>query len=229
LKSAVVIPTYNEAENLPELVAAIAEAMPELDVIIVDDNSPDGTGDVAESLGVAYVLRRAGKLGLGTAYVEGFTYALEQDYDRIGGMDADFSHPPDVLPALFGLLDEFDLGLGVRYVPGGGTKNWGLHRRILSRTANGVARVLLGMPVHDCTGAFRAFKREVLESIELSTIRSTGYSFLVEMLHRCVSRGFSVGEVPIIFEDRRHGASKMDRGEIIYGIMNLFRIRFRGQ
>jgi len=149
-------------------------------------------------------------------------------YGRIGGMDADFSHDPRLLPRLFGLLDTFDVGLGARYVAGGGTRNWGLHRRVLSRTANAVARHMLNLPAHDVTGGYRCYRREVLEAVSLETLKSEGYSFLVELLYRCVRRGFRVGEIPIIFEDRRMGASKLDRREIYQGVVNLFRLRWGG-
>jgi len=228
LKSVVVIPTYNEAGNIGPLIDAIQGAMPGLDIVVVDDNSSDGTAAIAERRVGVHVIRRPGKQGLGTAYVAGYKYAIGAGYDRIGGMDADFSHDPKVLPTLFGLLDSFDVGLGARYVPGGGTRNWGLHRRLLSGAANRFAKWMLHMPVHDATGGYRCYRRDVLEAIDLDSLRSQGYSFLVELLYRCVRKGYRVGETPIIFEERRAGASKLDRREIFQGVVNLFRLRFGG-
>ncbi|HOF39685.1 MAG TPA: polyprenol monophosphomannose synthase [Candidatus Hydrogenedentes bacterium] len=223
--SVVIIPTYNEAQNIQRLISAIQDACSALDIVIVDDASPDGTGELAASMEGVHVIRRPGKLGLGTAYVAGFCYALGRGYQRIAGMDADFSHDPSVLPALFALLDTADVGIGSRYVPGGGTRNWGLHRQILSRTANIFARFMLGLPIHDVTSGYRCYRREVLERIDLDTLASHGYSFLVELLYRSVQAGFSVAETPIIFEDRARGTSKMSLREIVGGIKNLFRLR----
>lgn len=227
MKLMVVIPTYNEAENIVPLVSAIHQHCPELDVLIVDDGSPDGTGDIAEKLPRVSVLRRPGKLGLGTAYVDGFNRAMAEGYDRIGGMDADFSHDPARLPALFSLLDNYDVAIGARYVPGGGTRNWGLHRRVLSRGANMVARTMLRFSAHDVTSGFRAYRREVLQSVDLASLKSEGYSFLVELLYRCEQKGYTVGETPIVFEDRKMGRSKLNKSEIWRGVTNLVRLRFR--
>ena len=223
--SVVIIPTYNEAQNIQRLISAIQDACSALDIVIVDDASPDGTGELAASMEGVHVIRRPGKLGLGTAYVAGFCDARGRGYQRIAGMDADFSHDPSVLPALFALLDTADVGIGSRYVPGGGTRNWGLHRQILSRTANIFARFMLGLPIHDVTSGYRCYRREVLERIDLDTLASHGYSFLVELLYRSVQAGFSVAETPIIFEDRARGTSKMSLREIVGGIKNLFRLR----
>ncbi|MCP4645876.1 MAG: polyprenol monophosphomannose synthase [bacterium] len=228
MKSIVVIPTYNEAENIQLLIKAIHKACPDLDVLVVDDGSPDGTAALAREMSGVEVLERSGKLGLGTAYVAGFKRVLEQGYERIVGMDADFSHDPKVLPALLELLDKHDVGIGARYVPGGGTRNWGIHRRLLSRTSNLVAKLILWMPVHDVTGAYRAYRRDVLERMELDTLRSEGYAFVVEILYRAHKNGATVGETPIIFEDRQRGASKISKSEIWRGITNLFRLRFGG-
>ncbi|HOD50962.1 MAG TPA: polyprenol monophosphomannose synthase [Candidatus Hydrogenedentes bacterium] len=224
--SVVIVPTYNEAENIERLIHAIRDAWSGLDVVVVDDGSPDGTGDKAAAIAGVHVIRRPGKLGLGTAYVAGFRYALEHEYARIGGMDADFSHDPARLPALFALLDKHDVGIGSRYIAGGGTRNWGVHRQVLSRSANAFARFMLGLSAKDVTSGFRCYRREVLENIDLDALASHGYSFLVELLYRCVQNGFSVGETPIIFEDRAQGASKMSMKEIWGGVKNLFRLRF---
>lgn len=223
MRTIVVIPTYNEADNLQPLVEAIRRAVPEIAILVVDDGSPDGTAALAKSLGVR-VIERPTKLGLGSAYVAGFTRALEEGYTHIAGMDADFSHDPAVLPALFALLDRFDVAVGSRYLPGGGTVNWGWHRRALSKGANWVARALLRMPLHDVTSGYRAYRREVLESIGLTELKSEGYSFLVELLFRCVQAGYRVGEAPIMFEDRRMGVSKLDKREIWRGATNLGRL-----
>lgn len=223
--SVVIIPTYNEAQNIQPLIEAIQGVCTGLDIVIVDDASPDGTGALAASMHGVHVIHRPGKQGLGTAYVDGFCYALERGYQRIAGMDADFSHDPSVLPALFSLLDVDDVGIGSRYVPGGGTRNWGLHRQILSRSANAFARFMLDLPIQDVTSGYRCYRREVLERIDLDALASQGYSFLVELLYRSVQAGFSVGETPIIFEDRARGASKMSYHEIVGGIKNLFRLR----
>lgn len=226
MRSIVVIPTYNEADNIALLIERIAQAFPALDIIVVDDGSPDGTAAIARDTGRAQVIQRAGKLGLGTAYVAGFSLALEQGYDRIGGMDADFSHDPAVLPGLFALLDSCDVGIGARYVKGGGTHHWGLHRQILSRTSNLFARTMLAIPAHDITSGYRCYRRSVLEAVELTTLKSEGYAFLVELLYRAHKKGFTIGEVPIIFADRQRGSSKINKSEIWRGITNVFRLRF---
>jgi glycosyltransferase involved in cell wall biosynthesis len=226
VKRIVIIPTYNEAENIADLVAAIREADAEWDILVVDDASPDGTGDLADQAGVE-VLRRSGKLGLGTAYKEGFTWALSRGYEAIAQMDADFSHPPAVLPQLAAGLDSADLVIGSRYVPGGGTRHWGIHRQILSRTANTVARVLLGIAARDVTAGFRCYRRDVLEAIDYPAMESDGYAFQVEVLYRCQNAGFRLGEVPIIFVDRQQGTSKMNAAEILGGVANLLRLRLR--
>ncbi|MBN2311492.1 MAG: polyprenol monophosphomannose synthase [Candidatus Hydrogenedentes bacterium] len=227
VRAVVVIPTYNEADNIEPLIRAIQHSAPGTDVVVVDDGSPDGTAALARALDGVHVIERPAKLGLGTAYIAGFTYAIERGYDRIGGMDADFSHDPAVLPALFALLDTCDIGIGARYVPRGGTRNWGFHRRALSRIANLVARLMLAMPAHDVTSGYRCYRREVLESIHLDSLKSQGYAFLVELLYRAFKQGATIGETPIIFEDRRHGVSKINKSEIWRGITNLFRLRFR--
>ena len=227
MKRIVLIPTYNEAENIANLVAAIREADSAIDIMIIDDNSPDGTGDIAEGLGVESVLHRPGKQGLGNAYKAGFKEALDRGYDQIGQMDADFSHPPDVLPKLFDGLADYDFCIGSRYVPGGGTKNWGIHRKLLSGYANHFARFVLSLKARDVTAGFRAHRREVIEGIDYATLESEGYSFQVEMAYRCEQKGYSVGEVPIIFADRELGTSKMSLREIRGGVANLLRLRMK--
>jgi dolichol-phosphate mannosyltransferase len=223
--TAIIIPTYNESDNietlakeimaLGDVTEAIAGAVA---IIIVDDNSPDGTGEIADELAKVYrsikVIHRPAKLGLGTAHIAGFKESLASGADRILTMDADFSHHPRYIPDLLAKNRDAQLVIGSRYVDGGGTLNWGLQRQILSKGANTFARLVLGLKAHDCTGAFRCYRREVLESIELDEIFSDGYSFMIEVLYKCQQRGWEIGEVPIIFEDRRHGTSKISRREI---------------
>ncbi len=215
---AVVLPTYNEADNLALLVRDLLALPAALHVIVVDDNSPDGTGRIADALARqeprVSVRHRPAKLGLGTAYVEGFRAALAQGADRVLTMDADFSHHPRYVPGVIALTRQADLGIGSRYVPGGGTLNWGVDRQLLSWAANMTARAALGFHVHDCTAGFRCYRREVLASLDLDAIRSNGYSFLIEMLYRVTQHGFRVAETPILFEDRRRGLSKISEQEI---------------
>jgi len=217
-RSLVVLPTYNEADNVLPLAAEILDVAPELDVLVVDDNSPDGTADlVAERMRTEQrlnLLRREAKLGLGTAYLAGFRYALDHGYDQVFTMDADFSHPPRYLPQMLEAMKRYDVVIGSRYVPGGGIENWPFHRLLLSRFANFYARVLLRLPVRDCTAGFRCYSAEVLETVEPFQIRASGYSFLEEMAFRVCRCGFEVGEIAIVFENRRAGSSKIDSLEI---------------
>ena len=230
-RGAVVVPTYNEADNIERLVAQILALNLDLHVIIVDDNSPDGTGEIADRLAAAdgrvQVIHRQGKLGLGTAYIAGFKKALSQGVPFVMSMDADFSHDPGHIPAMVQKGASCDLVIGSRYVKGGGTRDCTVLRRLLSRGANLFARIMLGLHAHDCTAGFRCYRRHVLEAIELDTIFSSGYSFLIEMLYRCQKKGFSVGEVPIIFVNRQQGASKISRLEIIKAIYTVLRLRWR--
>ena len=244
MKTAIIIPTYNESDNIEALVKEIlalrAGALTHLhlcsgealghatEIIIVDDNSPDGTGEIADELARTYqevkVIHRPAKLGLGTAYIAGFKKALALGADCILTMDADFSHNPRYIPRLVAKSEDAQVVIGSRYVDGGGTVNWGLWRRILSKGANTFARLVLGLKAHDCTAGFRCYRREVLESTELDKIFSDGYSFLIEMLYRCQQQGWEISEVPIIFEDRRRGASKISQKEIfkaLYTVLSL--------
>ncbi|MEN6478726.1 MAG: polyprenol monophosphomannose synthase [Anaerolineales bacterium] len=224
----VIVPTYNEAENIERLVTLILQQDAPLHVVVVDDHSPDGTGKLADRLAEqdprVSVIHRAGKLGLGTAYTAGFRQALSQGYGYAITMDADFSHHPRYLPGLLALMSQCDLAIGSRYVPQGGTEGWPLSRRFLSWGANLFARTLLGLHAHDCTAGYRCYRREVLEHIGLDTIFSSGYSFLVEMLTRCERRGYRVAELPIIFHDREAGASKISRTEITRSVYTVFRL-----
>ena len=231
----IIIPTYNEKENLGPLLEAVYEIRPDIHVLVVDDNSPDGTGQlVAEWAetpqyeGRLFLLRRAGKLGLGTAYIAGFRWALARSYRRILEMDADFSHNPRYLPELLAAAEEADLVLGSRYVPGGGVKNWGFWRRFLSRGGSLYARVLLGLPYQDLTGGFKCFRREVLETLDLGAVRSNGYSFQIELTYRAHCKGFKIKEVPIIFEDREVGKSKMSKNIFWEAVLMVWKLRMEG-
>lgn len=228
ITTAVILPTYNEADNLTALVQALLALPNDLTVIVVDDHSPDGTGELAEGLARetrrVLVRHRPGKLGLGTAYVEGFRTALAYGAARVVTMDADFSHHPRYLPNVIALTEAADLGIGSRYVRGGATLNWGLHRQLLSALANTLARTALQLPAHDCTAGFRCYRREVLEAIDLDSIRSNGYSFLIEMLYQVTRHGFHVAETPILFEDRRFGQSKISEQEIMLAAMTVVRL-----
>lgn len=217
-KTLTIVPTYDEIENIGRLVGRLHEEMPEADVLVVDDNSPDGTGRVVHELirddRHLFLLTRPGKAGLGQAYTAGFDWALKRGYDRILQMDADFSHDPAYAPILLKALDHHPVSMGTRYAEGGGTHGWGLFRRTLSRGGNFYARTVLGLPYHDLTGGFVAWKREVLERIDYDTVRSRGYAFQVEMKYRAHRAGFGIKEIPILFENRRFGTSKMS-GRII--------------
>jgi dolichol-phosphate mannosyltransferase len=217
MKATFVIPTYNEAENLEKLVSALfALPMPELSLLIVDDNSPDGTGKIADDLAVQTggrvdVLHRAGKLGLGTAYIQGFQHALSRGAEAVGQMDADFSHPIDKIPELAALLENCDFAIGSRYVPGGSLdENWPLWRKLLSGFGNLYARVILGLSIRDVTGGFKLWKAQTLRGMPLERVRSNGYVFQVEMNYIATRLGFHARETPIYFADRRWGQSKMN-------------------
>lgn len=233
----VIVPTYNEADNLDELLSQLLDLPTPIGAIIVDDNSPDGTGDMAErwaadNPGRVHVVHRPAKMGLGTAYIAGFKKAInELGAERILTMDADFSHNPRYIPDMISLSRTKHVVIGSRYVPGGGTRNCTQKRIFLSRVANVVARGLLGLKARDATAGFRLYRREVLQSIPLDEIFSSGYSFLVEMLFLCQRRGWQIGEIPIIFEDRRKGQTKISRQEILkaqYTVLRLFWRRLRG-
>ena len=239
-RTIVVVPTYDERENVGPLLAAVRASAPAADVLVVDDNSPDGTGDaveeVAADLGQIKLLRRPGKQGLGSAYRTGFAHALDEGYEVIVSMDVDFSHDPAVLPELLRLLDAgADAVIGSRYVPGGDTVDWPWHRRLLSRWGNRYTSLVLGLQVRDCTSGYRAYRAEALAAIEPGTTGAEGYAFLTELVRRLVGRGFRVMETPIVFRDRRHGSSKMS-GRIIvesmllvtgWGVRDLVRGRSR--
>lgn len=226
----VVIPTYNEHENIAALIEQVLQ-FARFRVLVVDDNSPDGTGALLQEL--AYneprlsLLSRPGKLGLGTAYIMGFRRALAEGAQFIFEMDADFSHDPVYLPQLLSATEtRYDLVIGSRYVQGGGTTDWGFVRQCISRGGNFYTNLILGLPIADSTGGFRCYRRQVLETLDLNMIRSNGYSFQIEMAYRTLQAGFQVGELPIVFPDRRVGQSKMSWRIVLEAIINVWRLRF---
>lgn len=209
----VVIPTYNEADNIRMITGRVRAAVPAIDLLVADDNSPDGTGGIADELALAddhiFVLHRPGKEGLGAAYKAGFAWAKDKGYDAVVEMDADGSHAPEELPLLLDQLKDHDAVLGTRYISGGSVHNWPVHRLLLSRGGNIYIRMALGMPFRDATGGYRAYRMPVLDAINVETIASTGYSFQVELAWRTYKGGFRMVEVPITFTEREHGVSKM--------------------
>jgi dolichol-phosphate mannosyltransferase len=211
----VVVPTYNEYDNLPDLIDRIRRAVPEADILVVDDASPDGTGKLADELAAGdpdvHVLHRLGKQGLGVAYVAGYGWGMGRSYQRFVQMDADGSHQPEQIRTLLDRLADADLVIGSRWVPGGSVVNWPRHRAWLSRGGNTYTRWMLDLPVRDATGGFRAFRRRTLDGLELGSVASQGYCFQVDLARRAVQAGFRVVEVPITFVERRYGDSKMSR------------------
>ncbi len=225
----VVLPTYNEAENLPTIVEQILSYGP--DILVVDDASPDGTGDLAEQLKQRLyprldVLHRPRKAGLGTAYIAGFKRALEQDYELILEMDCDFSHDPRHLPTFLERIETADLVLGSRYIRGGGTVNWSQQRKLISKVGSLYSRLILGLPYRDLTGGFKCFRRSVLESLDLDSVESNGYAFQIELTYRAHRKGFRIVEVPIIFQERREGLSKMSRAIVLEAMVKVWHFRF---
>ena len=220
------LPTYNERENLEPMVAALGAALGDDDVVLViDDNSPDGTGEIADRLAAdhdwVHVLHRARKEGLGPAYLAGFKRALDLGAELVMEMDCDFSHDPADVPRLTAATDDADLVIGSRYVPGGGTRNWGLVRRLISRGGSLYAQLLLGAPVRDLTGGFKCYRRGVLETIDLDAIHSKGYAFQIETTYRAIRAGFRVAEVPIVFVDRQVGGSKMSKAIVLEAVWKV--------
>lgn len=223
----VLLPTFNEKENLPAIVPAILAAAP-VDILILDDNSPDGTGTLADALAAqnprVQVVHRKERRGLGAAYLDGFARALEAGYEFIVEMDADFSHPPKDLPRLIDLAKQYDLVLGSRWVEGGGTKGWPLHRQLISRGGSLYTQLVLGERVRDFTGGFKCFRRKVLLALDLGDVRATGYAFQIEMTYRALKKGFVVHEMPFTFVERAKGASKMSGAivrEALFGVPRL--------
>ncbi|SDF58615.1 dolichol-phosphate mannosyltransferase [Methanolobus vulcani] len=234
----VVIPTYNEKENIQILVDKLIEIFNsnniQGNIVIVDDNSPDGTGKIADELAVYYkplvhVIHRSGKLGIGTAHIAGFKYSLDKlNADLIFSMDSDLSHNPEYLPDFVKLHNRgYDIIVGSRYVKGGGVKNWGLHRKIVSKGANMLASTILGIKINDMTTGYRCYSRNVLQKLDLDVIKSNGYSFLEEILYYCKRKRFKIGETPIIFVDRTLGSSKLSKNEMAKFFMTILRLRFQ--
>jgi dolichol-phosphate mannosyltransferase len=233
-RSLIVLPTYNERENIEPMVTAILGQSSDFELLVVDDNSPDGTGHIADQLvetfpGRVHVMHRAGKRGLGTAYIEGFLWALARDYQYVFEMDADFSHDPaDLLRLRLALTrDGADASVGSRWVANGGTRNWSFLRTFISRGGSVYARIILGVPVKDLTSGFKCFSRHVLERLDLESVGSNGYAFQVEMNYRCYRHGFRIAEVPITFVDRRVGKSKMGSHIVTEAMLVVLRLRVR--
>jgi dolichol-phosphate mannosyltransferase len=231
-RALVIIPTYNELNNLQLIVPLVLEQDPRIDVLVVDDNSPDGTGRAADAIAAGeprvQVLHREAKLGLGTAYLAGFRWALERDYEYVFEMDADFSHDPKHLPQFLAAVEDVDLVLGSRYLGGRVTVvNWPMPRLLLSYFANIYARVVTGVHLCDATGGFKCFRRRVLETIDLDAVHSNGYAFQIEMSTRAARKGFRIKEIPIVFVDRTDGVSKMSRAIVREAVWMVWRLRFQ--
>jgi dolichol-phosphate mannosyltransferase len=230
MKALVIIPTYNEIENLPRIVPDVLSRDVRLHVLVVDDNSPDGTGQLAdqmasESNGRVFVLHRERKSGLGQAYLAGFRWALEHDFDLMFEMDADYSHDPKYLPDFLKAIENADLVIGSRYISGVNVVNWPMSRLLLSYYANVYSRIVTGLPLRDGTGGFKCFRRRVLENIDLDRVRSNGYAFQIEMSFRAMKKGFQIVEIPIVFVDRQAGSSKMSKKIVREAIWMVWRLR----
>lgn len=226
------IPTYNEVENLKPITNAVLASTPEnIHILVIDDGSPDGTGKLADELAAGqsriHVLHRTQKQGLGPAYIAGFRWGFEQNFEQFIEMDADFSHNPKFLPAMLANLERYDFVIGSRYVAGGGTVNWGIMRKIISRGGSLYARMILGAPIRDFTGGFNGWHRKVLEGINLSSLEAGGYSFQIELKYRAFKKGFKSTEFPILFEDRRVGKSKMSSKIVIEALSLVPKLRFK--
>jgi len=231
LKSLVIIPTYNELENIKKITKTLFEMYPEINILVVDDNSPDGTGNFVKELtqkdSNVHLIQRSGKMGLGTAYVAGFKYMIDKKYDLAIQMDADFSHDPKEIKRFLEEIENADLIIGSRYITGVNVINWPMQRLLLSYFANIYTKIVTGLPLKDATGGFKCFRREVLEAINLDKIRSNGYSFQIEMNYKAWKRGFRIKEVPIIFTDRVEGTSKMSKKVVREAVTMVWKLRFR--
>jgi dolichol-phosphate mannosyltransferase len=236
MKTLIVIPTYNEAENIDGMIRSVFDHIPahmNVHILVVDDNSPDGTATIVESLIQQYfgqslfLMVRNGKLGMGTAYKEGFQWGLAKGYDLFIEMDADLSHHPAYLPDMIDHTHQHDVVIGSRYVPGGGVKGWGWLRKLISKGGSLYARLILGLPIRDLTGGFNLWKRKVLEKIDMNSVQSEGYAFQIELKYKAFRCGFSLGEHPIIFEDRRAGKSKMSKGIIAEAMLRVLQMKIR--
>jgi dolichol-phosphate mannosyltransferase len=230
VRALLIVPTYNEVDNVERVAREFLAPVAGTDLLFVDDASPDGTGEVIDRIRRdeprVHVLHRAGKLGLGTAYIDGFRWALARDYQLVVEMDADFSHDPRYLPALIGAAKSgADVAVGSRYVEGGGTVNWGLGRQVISRAGGRYARTILGLDVKDMTAGFVCYRRSALEQIDLGAVRSNGYSFQIEMKYRAHLAGLRIVEIPIVFEDRRVGQSKMSRAIVMEALWMVWKLR----
>jgi dolichol-phosphate mannosyltransferase len=230
-KTLVVTPTYNEADNIERLINAVLSQDPSVESLIVDDNSPDGTSKIVEKLQQSnnriHLIKRAGKMGLGTAYVAGFKYAIENNYDYVMEMDADFSHDPNEIPNFLKSIKEFDLVLGSRYINGVRILNWPIRRLILSYGASLYTRIITGMTIKDTTGGFKCFRIGVLKSINLDNIHSNGYAFQIEMNYKVWKKGFKIFELPITFVDRTHGISKMSKKIVYEAVLLVWKLKFK--
>lgn len=231
MKTLIIVPTYNELENIRRLLPELMALGPDIRVLVVDDNSPDGTGELADELAAEYdrisVLHRPGKLGLGSAYVAGFRYAVQQDVDCVFEMDADFSHDPAMIPRFIEEIASCDVVIGSRYISGINVVNWPMSRLLLSYFANIYTRVVTGMSIRDTTSGYKCFRREVLENIDLDEVRSDGYAFQIEMNFRCWRKGYRIREIPIIFVDRRSGTSKLSQGVINEAVWIVWWLRLQ--
>jgi dolichol-phosphate mannosyltransferase len=225
------LPTYNERENLSSIVEELLRVS-DVDILVIDDNSPDGTGAVADGIAEkeprVHVLHRPGKQGLGRAYLAGFQWALSRPYKYIFEMDADFSHQPRYIPEFLRTIEHYDLVLGSRWVDGGGTENWSLVRKFISRGGSLYARSILGLGIKDLTGGFKCFRREVLEALDLESVQTTGYAFQIELTYRALQQGFRVKEIPIVFYERIAGTSKMSSKIVVEAVQKVWGMRFSG-
>jgi dolichol-phosphate mannosyltransferase len=230
-KILVVTPTYNESENIEQFITQVLQQREDVEILIVDDSSPDGTGEMVERMMAKnpriHFLRRAGKMGLGTAYVAGFKYALERSYDFVFEMDADFSHDPKEIPRMLDKAATNDLVIGSRYTDGVRVINWPIRRLLLSYSANVYTRIITGMPVKDATGGFKCFRRDVLAAIDLEKVKSNGYAFQIEMNFKAFRKGFKLIEHPIIFADRTSGVSKMNRKIVYEAVFRVWKLKVR--
>jgi dolichol-phosphate mannosyltransferase len=225
----IIIPTYNERENLPKIIPAVFAQLPQANILVVDDLSPDGTGEIADGFAQTdprvHVIHREGPRGLGNAYTHGFKWALKENYEFIFEMDADFSHQPRYLPNFLRAAESADLVLGCRYMPGGGIEGWGPHRLLISRGGNFYARMVLGLPHRDLTGGFKCFRRRALQSIDLDQINCNGYGFQIELTWHVSQAGLKIAEIPIVFPDRTEGVSKMSAAIFHEALLAVWRMR----
>jgi dolichol-phosphate mannosyltransferase len=230
-KTLVITPTYNEAENAERIINAVLSQDASIEILIVDDNSPDGTAQIVERIQAnnnrVHLLKRAGKMGLGTAYVEGFKYAIKNNYDFVMEIDADFSHDPNEIPNFLKKIQEFDVVLGSRYINGVRILNWPIRRLMLSYGASLYTRIITGMPIKDATGGYKCFRIAVLKSIDLDNIHSNGYAFQIEMNFKAWKKGFKIFELPITFVDRTHGTSKMSKKIVYEAVLLVWKLKFK--